>query len=100
MAIKIQCVPGALVVQRVEGIPTVFPADSRPLSAEDNLLKVVYDKGPVNSCAWDSFDTLKGRIISEWTKLPKSANVISNDLANKMEAVQKRQESASNLVIQ
>lgn len=37
--------PGVLGVKRVDGVPTAFPAHL--VAAEDNLLKVVYDCGPV-----------------------------------------------------
>ena len=39
---------GALAVKRVGGVPTVFPAEGGHVKPEENLLRVVYDHGPVN----------------------------------------------------
>ena len=40
--------PGVLAVKRVDGVPTAFP--SSEVIPEDNLLKVVYDHGPMKVC--------------------------------------------------
>ena len=53
MLCKVQCVghmnyhAGALAVKRVEGVPTIFPAEGGHVSDEENLLQTVYDCGPV-----------------------------------------------------
>ena len=39
--------PGALAVTAVDGIPTVFPRETGEVSEADDLLRVVYDHGPV-----------------------------------------------------
>ena len=76
-------VAGVLGVKRVNGIPTVFPAEC--VEPEENLLKVVYDCGPVPEWQWDDFDCLRQRVASEWTALPKTADVISEPLKKKIQ---------------
>jgi nicotinic acid phosphoribosyltransferase len=70
--------PGELAVKRVNGIPTIFP--KKLVAPEENLLRVVYDNGPVANAFPDDFDTLRNRVAHEWTSLPKSHNVISPEL--------------------
>lgn len=36
-----------LAVKRVNGVPTVFPADSGEVAAHEDMLEVVWDSGPV-----------------------------------------------------
>lgn len=69
--------PGLLAVKRVDGIPTVFP--KAEVRNEDNLLRVVYDHGPVDG-VWDDFSTLKSRVQEEWHALPKNYDAISQEL--------------------
>eukprot|EP00803_Ostreobium_quekettii_P004252 evm.model.scf_468.5 EVM.evm.TU.scf_468.5 scf_468:28650-33560(+) len=75
--------PGALAVKRVCGIPTVFPAGC--VEPQDNLLKVVYDCGPIPGWQWEDFDSLRKRVASEWEALPRVADVISEPLKLKIE---------------
>jgi nicotinamide phosphoribosyltransferase len=75
--------PGILAVKRVDGVPTVFPANE--VSAEENLLKVIYDKGPVKGLRWESFDELRERVEREWAALPPTADVISESLKSKQQ---------------
>lgn len=70
-------------MKRVNGVPTVFPADSGEVSDSENLLCVVYNHGPLDG-VWDDFDTLRARIKAEWPVLPKSADVISGSLKAKI----------------
>ena len=64
--------PGVLAVKRsAEGVPTVFPVEE--VDSEENMLEVVYDKGPVEGLCWESFDALKERVEREWTALPPLA---------------------------
>ncbi len=78
--------PGILAVKRVNGVPTVFPKDSGEVRPEENLLKVVYDKGqPTPGMQWEDFDTLRKRVATEWTALPKTADVISSSLKAKIQ---------------
>ena len=73
--------PGPLVVKRVDGIPTVFPAES--VDGEGDLLEVVYDCGPV-TVDWPSFDELRQRVASEWRSLPPAHNPLSAEMQQKV----------------
>lgn len=42
-----QSLPGILAVKRIGSVPTVFPAESGDVGAEENLLHTVYDVRPV-----------------------------------------------------
>ena len=76
--------PGILQVRRDNGIPTVYQvADNgagRVFSEEENLLKVVYDKGPVKNLQWDDFATVRARIKAEWPQMPRAANPLSGQI--------------------
>jgi nicotinamide phosphoribosyltransferase len=74
---------GILAVKRVDGVPTVFPADSGEVAPHENLLRVVYDKRPLEG-VWDDFDTVRARVASEWTALPHAADNISASLREKV----------------
>ncbi|GIL51514.1 hypothetical protein Vafri_7487 [Volvox africanus] len=76
--------PGILAVKRVNGVPTVFPADSGEVAPHENLLRVVYDKGPLEG-VWDDFDTVRARVASEWAALPRTADNISVSLREKVQ---------------
>jgi nicotinamide phosphoribosyltransferase len=76
--------PGQLAVKRVNGIPTVFPKDSGEVAPGENLLQVIYDCGPKPSHKWDDFTTVRERVKREWSELPKTADVISQSLKNKI----------------
>lgn len=39
--------PGIMAVKRVNGVPTAFPAEGGHVSPDENLLQVLWDKGPV-----------------------------------------------------
>lgn len=39
--------PGIMAVKRVDGVPTAFPADGGHVSPNENLLQVMWNKGPV-----------------------------------------------------
>lgn len=76
--------PGALAVKRVAGVPTVFPADSGEVSADENMLKVVYDCGPVEGHQWDNFETVRRRVGEQWPALPRKADNLSASLKSKV----------------
>ncbi len=81
--------PGKLQVFRVKGAPTAYPS---PASWEDtlvqqNLLRVVYDHGPVDDRVWDDFDTVRERVEKEWPALPPKGNPISRQLRAKIEKI-------------
>lgn len=76
--------PGALYVKRVDGVPTIFPkAHGQVIPEDENLLKVVYDCGPVNY-QWEDFDAIRKRVDHEWTAIPKVYDPISQDLRDKV----------------
>ena len=39
--------PGIMAVKRMGGVPTAFPAEGGHVSPNENLLQVLWDKGPV-----------------------------------------------------
>jgi len=71
--------PGILKVLRVNGVPTVFPAKEDE-NDPNNLLKVVWNCGPVKGHVWEKFDTLRERIKQEWPKVPKTYDPVSQEL--------------------
>jgi nicotinamide phosphoribosyltransferase len=76
--------PGILQVRRDKGVPTAYctPDAGRgsPLvTAEENLLRVVYDLGPVPG-VWDDFDSVRARVQREWDAAPKRADPLSSQL--------------------
>ena len=73
--------PGVLAVKSVGGTPMVFSAEE--VSPEENMLRVVYDCGPVEGVHWETFDDLKARVGREWGGLPKTADVVSDVLKRK-----------------
>ncbi|KAL6061064.1 NAPRTase domain-containing protein [Balamuthia mandrillaris] len=82
--------PGELKVKRdpATGIPTIYPA-TRDDAVEDkeNLLKVVYDHGPVKDAFADvDFDGLKERVQKEWSALPAKHDPVSEELRGKIDA--------------
>eukprot|EP00775_Hariotina_reticulata_P005943 gene5943-6182_t len=76
--------PGVLAVKRVDGVPMVFPADSGEVAPEEDLLQVIYDKGPVVGHVWRDFSSLRVQVTAEWDALPRSANVVSQSLQAKV----------------
>jgi len=76
--------PGILRVEKNDdGIPIVFPATIKDVGSEKNMLKVVYDNGPIKGVFSETFDELRERVNTEWKKLPKKFDVISVELKNK-----------------
>ena len=43
----------------------------------------MYDCGPVEGLQWESFDKLRERVTSEWSQLPKTADVVADSLKKK-----------------
>lgn len=79
--------PGMLAVKRVEGVPTVLPAEL--VAPEEDLLQTVYDQKPV-AVKWESFDELRQRVEKEWVALPRTADVLAPALREKRAAVAAR----------
>lgn len=84
--------PGPLAVKRVDGIPTVFPAES--VDSEGDLLEVVYDCGPV-AVDWPSFDELRRRVASEWGSLPPAHDPLSAEMRRKVAEVSTTMQATS-----
>jgi hypothetical protein len=76
--------PGELKVVDINGIPTVFPVSADGI----DMLQLVYNKGPVN-VNWPLFKDLKVALTSNWMKAPKTANVISQQLRDKIDTTVK-----------
>jgi len=68
----------------VNGVPTVFPALENEKDP-DNLLKVVWDSGPVKNLVWDDFSTVRNRVSTEWYHVPKTYNPVSKELGVKID---------------
>jgi len=78
--------PGVLEVKRVGGVPTVFPEGAGPAGEED-LLRTVYDKGPVPG-AWEgTFDALRDKVQREWEACPPKYDPLSDELKLKVAQV-------------
>jgi len=77
--------PGIMQVKNnAEGVPVVHPVDPADAAAgkhhtDDNLLKVIYNKGPVGY-KWETFDQVRERVESQWHKLPEKFDPISPEL--------------------
>lgn len=76
--------PGALYVKRVNGVPTIFPrAHGQVIPEDENMLKLVYDCGPVGY-KFEDFDTVRKRVEDEWPTVPKVYDPISQELRDKV----------------
>jgi len=76
--------PGRLkVIRNKSGIPIVHCGTEKDVNTKDNLLKVVYDCGPVD-VKWMNFDDLRDYVDSTYKALPKKADVIGDDLKVKI----------------
>jgi len=53
------------------------------LKNKDDLLKVIYNYGPVND-PWDDFQTVRDRVQREWHAAPKIHNPISSPMQDKI----------------
>lgn len=58
----LQSLPGILAVKHVDGVPTVFPAESGDVSAAENLLRTVYDMRPVQVRAARHWFVVSGQL--------------------------------------
>mmetsp|Transcript_21467 Transcript_21467/g.53939 ORF Transcript_21467/g.53939 Transcript_21467/m.53939 type:complete len:556 (+) Transcript_21467:40-1707(+) len=88
--------PGRLTVVRENGVPMVYPKGDPAAKGLDSVLKVVYNKRPVQG-AFDDMDTIKARVEKEWEALKPNGNPISKQLDAKMkEILASRGHTASN----
>ena len=79
--------PGNMQVNKVYGIPTVFPMTNvgwQDGRLETDMLETVYSPEGV-SWVPETFQQMRNRLNSEWVKLPKQAHVISNDMYDLVE---------------
>jgi len=71
--------PGILKVKRNDkGVPVIYPSDGKV--DKDNLLEVVYDKGPVAGHKWRTFDEQREHVEREWAATPRNFDPISAEL--------------------
>lgn len=81
--------PGIMAVKSVDGVPTAFPADGGHVSPEENMLQVVWDSGPVE-VERKKFTELRKQVDAQWRALPKTADVLSQPLKDKVKTVTAR----------
>ncbi|KAL3160782.1 hypothetical protein ABBQ38_009193 [Trebouxia sp. C0009 RCD-2024] len=81
--------PGVMAVKMVGGVPTAFPAEGGHVTPEENMLHVMWDHGPVQ-VEWEKFTTLRQQVDRQWHALPKTADVLSQPLKDKVKAVTAR----------
>ena len=86
-----------VVVPDSKHIPRVFPKEAGSCMKSD-LLKTVYDCGPVEGFQWDSFDCIRERVSVEWKRLPRVADPITPELRQKMtEAIEENKVKTESL---
>jgi len=62
--------PGILKVERDENfVPKILCGSEEDVGSKNNLLKVVYDHGPVKNFKWDDFTTVRERVNFEWKEI-------------------------------
>ncbi len=65
---------------------TVLPRYVDDAVDDANVLRVVYDHGPVSGFKWDSFDTVRARVADQWPRTPKKHDVVSAPLKDRIKA--------------
>lgn len=79
-----QSLPGIIkVIRNEKGYPVVYPSE-HPVEGE-NLLKVIYDCGPVKDLKWPLFSEIREKIEKEWKNLDPKFDPISPQLRSKMD---------------
>ncbi|KAI8322079.1 NAPRTase-domain-containing protein [Martensiomyces pterosporus] len=73
------------------GAPVAYRLADAPKDSE-NLLKVVYDCGPVRGHRWDDFATVRKRVGEQWKRLPPKASAVSSSLLAFQKAIHDQQE--------
>ncbi|KAJ9071408.1 hypothetical protein DSO57_1037223 [Entomophthora muscae] len=75
-------------------LPCVYPQPDDSIEMDtENLLRVIYDKGPVDG-AFDSFDTIRQRAYQQWEHSPPHFDPISSELKAKHEECRKLRTSS------
>jgi nicotinamide phosphoribosyltransferase len=83
--------PGILKVEKNEsGVPIVYIGKMEDIGKENNMLKLVYDNGPVKGVFGETFDELREKVNKEWSSLPKKVDVISDELKEKCQVILKK----------
>ena len=80
------------VVRALDGSPVVYPKEAAtPIQTQ--MLRVVYDNGPLTPSPYDSFEDLRKRVASDWAMLPKlpPKGHLSSELRAKMDAILQKQ---------
>jgi hypothetical protein len=75
-----------ILIDNNVGVPRVYPKDTKWNG--ENLLKVVYYKGPVE-ISWPLFDDIKKEINRQMAFMPKQADVISTQMKYKIASLVK-----------
>ncbi|KAJ2698083.1 hypothetical protein H4218_003531 [Coemansia sp. IMI 209128] len=78
------------------GAPVAFRKEERETAGLENLLRVVYEGGPVDPNIWDDFATVRQRVSDQWRKFPKRARAVSESLLAYQKLVHARQEQSVN----
>jgi nicotinamide phosphoribosyltransferase len=85
--------PGEFEIRRnTGGVPIVYAkswsADpTAGVEASENLLRPVYDRRPLDVPVWDDFQTIRHRISTEWSSLPRNAEILSDTLKEKIRKI-------------
>jgi nicotinamide phosphoribosyltransferase len=77
-------IPGRVAVRMVDDIPTVFAGTAQDVGSADNLLKVVWNCGPVDNAFAQDFDSMRSQVHVGWNKLPKKHKPWSDELVAKV----------------
>jgi nicotinic acid phosphoribosyltransferase len=78
--------PGILQVRRENGLLWVHPREyNEKVDPATNVLKVVYDHGPVKN-AWEDFDEVKARVAREWKATPRLHDPVGPEMKNKIKS--------------
>ena len=80
--------PGELAVIMKDGVPTVFPKGS--VAAEDDLLRVVYDKRPVRNGGARMFSDVRRAVSASWAALESSKAGV-DPVSAELRAIQARE---------
>ncbi|KAJ2412424.1 hypothetical protein GGI10_003692 [Coemansia sp. RSA 2530] len=78
------------------GAPVALRKEEREPAGLENLLRVVYEGGPVDPNIWDDFATVRQRVSDQWRKFPKRARAVSESLLAYQKLVHARQEQSVN----
>lgn len=75
-------------VPMISSVPDDGAGPAMP--AAENMLKVVYNKGPVKGFQWDSLEAIRARAREQWARTPKKAENVTPELKANAEKVAAR----------